>query len=98
MPWSPPISDKINRSLVVPTPDGRWIIFDTGTTGLGAWNRTWLSNFRPHGSEILATHGRRLIGCQCKRFAALDGCHSLYLVNRVEHQKLNQTTAELPFG
>ena len=27
-----------NQSLVVPTPIGRLIIFDTETTGLGAWD------------------------------------------------------------
>ena len=43
------------QTTVVPTPVGRLIIFDTETTGLGAWNRIWLPSFPPHGPQLSAT-------------------------------------------
>jgi len=67
-----------NQPLVVPTPVGRLIIFDTETTGLGAWDRiveigaVELINGEPTGNNF-----QSYVNCQRKSHWGALNCHGL---------------------
>lgn len=67
-----------SQPLVVPTPVGRLIIFDTETTGLGAWDRiveigaVELINGKPTGNNF-----QSYVNCQRKSHWGALNCHGL---------------------
>jgi len=67
-----------NEPFVVPTPIGRLIVFDTETTGLGAWDRiveigaVELINGKPTGNNF-----QSYVNCQRKSHWGALNCHGL---------------------
>lgn len=69
---------KVNEPLVVPTPVGRLIVFDTETTGLGAWDRiveigaVELVDGKPTGNNY-----QSYVNCKRKSHWGALKCHGL---------------------